>query len=70
MHRLVEVHYVLGLQDEAEKYAFLLGYNYQSSEWYKKSYAVFDKMYQENIKKNRVDNKENIIKRTFKSLIN
>ena len=70
LHRLVEVHYVLGLQDEAEKYAFLLGYNYQSSEWYKKSYAVFDKMYQENIKKNRVDKKENIIKRTFKSLIN
>tara|TARA_S200000501_G_scaffold322845_1_gene319080 strand:- start:1088 stop:1930 length:843 start_codon:yes stop_codon:yes gene_type:complete len=70
LHRLVEVYYLLGLQDEAEKYAFLLGYNYQSSEWYKKSYAVFDKMYKENIKKNRVDNKENIIKRTFKSLIN
>ena len=70
LHRLVEVHYILGLQDEAEKYAYLLGYNYQSSEWYKKSYAVFDKMYEENIKKNRVDNKENIIKRTFKSLFN
>jgi len=70
LHRLVEVHYVLGLQEEAEKYAFLLGYNYQSSEWYKKSYVVFDKMYRENIKKNRVDKKENIIKRTFKSLFN
>ena len=70
LHRLVEVYYLLGLQDEAEKYAFLLGYNYQSSEWYKKSYAVFDKMYDENVKKNRADKKENIIKRTFKSLFN
>ena len=70
LHRLVEVHYILGLQDEAEKYAYLLGYNYQSSEWYKKSYAVFDKMYEEKIKKSRVDKKENIIKRTFKSLFN
>ena len=30
LHRLVEVHYTLGLVDEAEKYAQLLGYNYQS----------------------------------------
>ena len=70
LHRLVEVHYILGLQDEAEKYAYLLGYNYQSSEWYKKSYSVFDKMYEKNINKNKVDKKENIIKRTFKSLFN
>ena len=70
LHRLVEVHYILGLQDEAEKYAHLLGYNYQSSEWYKKSYTVFDKMYEKNIKKNKVNKKENIIKRTFKSLFN
>ena len=70
LHRLVEVHYILGLQDEAEKYAYLLGYNYQSSEWYKKSYSVFDKMYEKNINKNKIDKKENIIKRTFKSLFN
>tara|TARA_B100000900_G_C20591654_1_gene721858 strand:- start:1736 stop:2581 length:846 start_codon:yes stop_codon:yes gene_type:complete len=69
LHRLVEVYYILGLQDEAEKYAYLLGYNYQSSEWYKKSYAVFDKMYEKNLKKARKTKKEgNIIKRTFKSL--
>tara|TARA_B100000900_G_scaffold330039_1_gene290507 strand:- start:4126 stop:4734 length:609 start_codon:yes stop_codon:yes gene_type:complete len=69
LHRLVEVHYILGLKDEAEKYAYLLGYNYQSSEWYKKSYAVFDKMYEKNLKKNRKEKKEgNIIKKTFKSL--
>ena len=28
-YRLVEVHYVIGLIDEAEKYAQLLGYNYE-----------------------------------------
>merc|ERR1711991_180410 len=45
LHRLVEVYYTIGLKDEAKKYASLLGYNYQSSEWYEKSYAVFDKKY-------------------------
>ena len=34
LHRLVEVHYTIGLIDEAEKYAQLLGYNYQSSKLY------------------------------------
>ena len=51
LHRLVEVHYILGLKDEAKKYAKLLGYNYQSSKWYEKSYSVFDKEYKENVKK-------------------
>jgi outer membrane protein assembly factor BamD len=70
LHRLVEVHYILGLESEAEKYAYLLGYNYQSSEWYKKSYAVFDRMYEKKLKK-EIDKKEgNIIVRTFKSLFN
>jgi outer membrane protein assembly factor BamD len=68
MHRLVEVYYILGLQIEAEKYAYLLGYNYQSSEWYKKSYSVFDKIYEKNIQKIKKDKKEGIIKKTFKSL--
>ena len=67
LHRLVEVYYTLGLIDEAEKYANLLGYNYQSSEWYKKSYTVFNKLYTNNKLKN-YDKKENLIKRKFKSL--
>ena len=46
LHRLVEVHYTIGLIDEAEKYAQLLGYNYQSSDWYEKSYSLFDKTYE------------------------
>ena len=71
LHRLVEVHYILGLKSEAEKYAYLLGYNYKSSEWYKKSYSVFDKKYEKNLKKTNKNKKEdNIIKKTLNSLLN
>ena len=45
LHRLVEVYYTIGLVDEAEKYAQLLGYNYQSSSWYENSYSLFNKNY-------------------------
>ena len=66
LHRLVEVHYILGLKDEAKKYAKLLGYNYQSSKWYEKSYSVFDKEYKENVKKrNKKRSKKN---KTFKKI--
>ena len=66
LHRLVEVHYLLGLKDEAKKYANLLGYNYQSSIWYKKTYSIFDKNYEENIKKRK---KEKIKRnKTFKKI--
>ena len=45
LHRLVEVYYIIGLEEESKKYAKTLGYNYQSSEWYKESYRVFNKDY-------------------------
>ena len=45
LHRLVELHYKLGLLEESQKYASLLGYNYQSSKWYEKSYKVFNNEY-------------------------
>ena len=48
LHRLVEVHYTIGLKDEAQKYAQLLGYNYKSSKWYERSYMVFNKIYEKN----------------------
>ena len=51
LHRLVEVYYTIGLLEEAQKYAVLLGYNYQSSKWYEKSYSVFNKMYEIELKK-------------------
>ena len=68
LHRLVEVHYRIGLKKEAQKYAELLGYNYQSSEWYKKSYAVFNKNYEKN-KKRINKKKKNTILKKFKSLL-
>ena len=52
LHRLVEIHYYLGLQKEAKKYASMLGYNYNSSEWYSQSYKILNKDYKiEKIKK-------------------
>ena len=45
LHRLVELYYTIGLENESQKYASLLGYNYQSSKWYEKSYKIFNKEY-------------------------
>ena len=45
LHRLVETYYKIGLVSEAEKYASVLGYNYQSSEWYEQTYRIFNKEY-------------------------
>ena len=45
LHRLVELYYRLGLIEESQKYASLLGYNYQSSEWYAKTYKIYNKNY-------------------------
>ena len=52
LHRLVEINYRIGLVDEAKKYANILGYNYDTSEWYKASYKVFNKEYKYSEKKN------------------
>ena len=51
LHRLVEINYKLGLIEESQKYANVLGYNYLSSEWYKKSYKVFNQDYSSQIQK-------------------
>ena len=66
LHRLVEVYYILGLKDEAEKYANILGYNYGSSKWYEMTYSVFNEKYvTRKIEKNK--SKSSIINK-FKSL--
>jgi len=68
LYRLVEIYYNLGLNQEAQKYASLLGYNYNSSKWYEKSYGLFNKNYKiEKLKKNK---QENSILNKIKSLIN
>jgi len=71
LHRLVEIYYIIGLEDESKKYANLLGYNYMSSKWYEKSYSIFDKTYEEN-KKNIAKNKKftSSLLKKFKSLFN
>lgn len=40
LHRLVEIYYKLGNIKEAKKYAAILGYNFNDSDWYKKSYKI------------------------------
>ena len=69
LFRLVEIYYLLGLTDESQKYAKLLGYNYLSSRWYKESYRIFNRNYEsprEKIKKKE----KNFIIRKFKSIFN
>ena len=67
LHRLVEINYTIGLLDESQKYANLLGYNYQSGDWYKKSYKLFNKDYQTQILKNKKKGKKGVINK-FKKL--
>ena len=63
LFRLVEIHYYLGLEDEAKSYAKILGYNYNSSEWFAKSYKILNKDY--NLKKNFYTKNTKIEKKNF-----
>ena len=66
LHRLVEIYFHIGLENEANKYAKILGYNYNSSEWFKKSYRILNKNYELKLKRNinKTNKKEkNLIKR-------
>ena len=67
LHRLVEIYFMLGLNDESEKYAQLLGYNYQSSRWYEKSYSIFNKNYK--TPKIKSEKKNNKLLKKIKSLL-
>ncbi len=66
LHRLVEIYYYLGLENEAKNYAAVLGYNYNSSEWFEKSYKVFDKNYERFKKEIKTEKKESIFSRIIK----
>ena len=63
IHRLVEIYYKLGLIQESQKYANLLGYNYLSSEWYAKSYKVINKDYELKTLKTTKEEKKGVIKK-------
>ena len=67
IHRLVEIHYRIGLVEESKKYASLLGYNYLSGEWYKKSYKIFNREYKTVSTKKKKKEKKGILKK-FKKL--
>ncbi len=69
LHRLVEIHYKIGLKDEAKKYASTLGYNYKSSKWYEKSYKIFNKDYINETLKKKKKNKKTTLEK-IKSLLN
>ena len=67
LFRLVEINYKLGLVEEAKKYSILLGYNYQSSEWYERSYKILNKN-EIKIKINKNLEKEKSLLQKFKQL--
>ena len=66
LHRLVEVYYKLGLIEESKQAAAILGYNYKSSQWYERSYKVFNKKYRP--KKVKKEKELGLIRRKIKSL--
>ena len=66
LHRLVEIYYKLGLVEESKQAAAILGYNYKSSEWYSRSYKVFNKKYKP--KKIKKEKKMGLIRKKIKSL--
>tara|TARA_Y100000815_G_scaffold208569_1_gene192760 strand:- start:909 stop:1736 length:828 start_codon:yes stop_codon:yes gene_type:complete len=66
LHRLVEVYYKLGLVEEAKQAAAILGYNYQSSQWYERSYKVFNKKYKS--KKIKKKKEMGLIRKKIKGL--
>ena len=67
LFRLIEINYKLGLTEEAKKYASLLGYNYQSSEWYELSYKILNTKYKK-AKINQDINKQKSLLQKFKKL--
>ena len=69
LHRLVEVYYRVGLKEEAKVAAAILGYNYNSSEWYKQSYKILNKSYKLR-KKSEIKKDDGLIKRTIKKILN
>ena len=70
LHRLVEINYYLGLEEEAKKFANILGYNYNTSEWFEQSYKILNKNYEI---KNRIDpkkfkNEKSFLKKILKKI--
>ena len=67
LHRLVEIHYHIGLEVEAKKYAQILGYNYNSGEWFEQSYKVLNKNYKI-VKKVKEKDDDSFFKKILKKI--
>ena len=67
LHRLVEINFKLGLKEESQKYANILGYNYLSSNWYEKTYKIFNKDYSSQVQKKIKKDKKGVLDK-FKKL--
>ena len=66
LHRLVEINYKLGLTEESERYANILGYNYLSSDWYKRTYKIFNQDYSAQVPK-KIEKDKRVLEK-FKKL--
>ena len=67
LHRLVEINYHLGLTKEANKYASILGYNYNSSKWFEESYKIFNKDYKPAVVKTKKKD-DNLLKKILNKI--
>ena len=63
LHRLVEINYHIGLENEAKKYAAVLGYNYNSSKWFERSYKVLNRDYKKILENNKKVKKKGLFKK-------
>ena len=68
LFRLVEIYYRIGLDDEAKAAASMLGYNYNSSEWYERSYKILNKNYQP-VKVKKKNEEGSLVRRTLKKIL-
>ncbi len=68
LHRLVEIHYYLGLENEAKKYAKVLGYNYNTSEWFEQSYKILNKDYKITKKKKIIQKDQSFFKKILNKI--
>ena len=68
LYRLVELNYKLGLEEEAKKYTALLGYNYQSSDWYERSYKILNSNYKKTELKKDIKKQKSLLKK-FRDLL-
>ena len=68
LHRLVEINYKIGLIDEANAVAAILGYNYNSSEWYEQSYKIINKNHKIP-KKSEQKKDDGLVKKAIKKIL-